>query len=57
MGATFHNDRNFIRATIDRPRMRGAHTLEYRSHATTPADGLRARRGPLVIDNARASPK
>ena len=55
MGATFHNDRTFIRATIDRPRLRAARiTLEYPSHTAT--DNLLMAcvlaEGRSVIDNA-----
>jgi UDP-N-acetylglucosamine 1-carboxyvinyltransferase len=60
MGATFHNDRNFIRATIDRPRLRAARiTLEYPSHTAT--DNLLMAcvlaEGRSVIDNAAREPE
>jgi len=60
MGATFHNDHNFIRATIDRPRLRAARiTLEYPSHTAT--DNLLMAcvlaEGRSVIDNAAREPE
>jgi UDP-N-acetylglucosamine 1-carboxyvinyltransferase len=60
MGATFHNDRNFIRATNDRPRLRAARiTLEYPSHTAT--DNLLMAcvlaEGRSVIDNAAREPE
>jgi UDP-N-acetylglucosamine 1-carboxyvinyltransferase len=60
MGATFHNDRNFIRATIDGPRLRAARiTLEYPSHTAT--DNLLMAcvlaDGRSVIDNAAREPE
>ena len=60
MGATFHNDRNSIHATTDRPRMRAARiTLEYPSHTAT--DNLLMAcvlaEGRSVIDNAAREPE
>lgn len=60
MGATFHNDRNSIRATNDRPRLRAARiTLEYPSHTAT--DNLLMAcvlaEGRSVIDNAAREPE
>ena len=60
MGATFHNDRNVIRATIERPRLRAARiTLEYPSHTAT--DNLLMAcvlaEGRSVIDNAAREPE
>jgi UDP-N-acetylglucosamine 1-carboxyvinyltransferase len=60
MGATFHNDRTFIRATIDRPRLSAARiTLEYPSHTAT--DNLLMAcvlaEGRSVIDNAAREPE
>lgn len=60
MGATFHNDRNFIRATNNRPRLRAARiTLEYPSHTAT--DNLLMAcvlaEGRSVIDNAAREPE
>ncbi len=60
MGATFHNDRNSISATNDRPRLRAARiTLEYPSHTAT--DNLLMAcvlaEGRSVIDNAAREPE
>ena len=60
MGATFHNDRNSIRASCDRPRMRATRiTLEYPSHTAT--DNLLMAcvlaEGRSVIDNAAREPE
>ena len=60
MGATFHNDRHFIRASIDRPRLRAARiTMEYPSHTAT--DNLLMAcvlaEGRSVIDNAAREPE
>jgi UDP-N-acetylglucosamine 1-carboxyvinyltransferase len=60
MGATFHNDRNAIRATTDRPRLRATRiTLEYPSHTAT--DNLlmacSLADGRSVIDNAAREPE
>ena len=60
MGATFHNDRNSIRATTDRPRLRATRiTLEYPSHTAT--DNLLMAcvlaEGRSVIDNAAREPE
>ena len=60
MGATFHNDRNFIRASTSRPRLHATHiTLEYPSHTAT--DNLLMAcvlaEGRSVIDNAAREPE
>jgi UDP-N-acetylglucosamine 1-carboxyvinyltransferase len=60
MGATFHNDRNSIRATTDRPRLRATRmTFEYPSHTAT--DNLLMAcvlaEGRSVIDNAAREPE
>jgi UDP-N-acetylglucosamine 1-carboxyvinyltransferase len=60
MGVTFHNDRTFIRASIDRPRLSAARiTLEYPSHTAT--DNLLMAcvlaEGRSVIDNAAREPE
>ena len=60
MGATFHNDRNSIRASCDRPRMRATRImLEYPSHTAT--DNLLMAcvlaEGRSVIDNAAREPE
>ncbi len=60
MGATFHNDRNYIRATTNRPRLRATRmTLEYPSHTAT--DNLLMAcvlaEGRSVIDNAAREPE
>ena len=60
MGATFHNDRNSIRATTARPRLRATRiTLEYPSHTAT--DNLMMAcvlaDGRSIIDNAAREPE
>jgi UDP-N-acetylglucosamine 1-carboxyvinyltransferase len=60
MGAEFHNDRNSIRATTTRPRLRATRiTLEYPSHTAT--DNLLMAcvlaEGRSVIDNAAREPE
>ncbi len=60
MGATFHNDRNSIHASSDRPRLRATRiTLEYPSHTAT--DNLLMAcvlaDGRSVIDNAAREPE
>ena len=60
MGAEFHNDRNSIRATLPRPRLKATRiTLEYPSHTAT--DNLLMAcvlaEGRSVIDNAAREPE
>lgn len=60
MGATFHNNRNFIHATTDRVRLQATRiTLEYPSHTAT--DNLMMAcvlaEGRSVIDNAAREPE
>jgi len=60
MGAEFHNDRNSIRATLARPRLKATRiTLEYPSHTAT--DNLLMAcvlaEGRSVIDNAAREPE
>jgi UDP-N-acetylglucosamine 1-carboxyvinyltransferase len=60
MGATFHNERGSIHATLDRPRLRATRiTLEYPSHTAT--DNLLMAcvmaEGRTVIDNAAREPE
>ena len=60
MGASFHNNRNFIHASTDRDRLRATRiTLEYPSHTAT--DNLMMAcvlaEGRSVIDNAAREPE